>query len=157
MSLDPSDTDTVPDLEAHLGYWLRAVSNAVSQEFARRLAAEDVSVAEWVFLRALLDADGLAPSLLADRMGLTRGAITKLGDRLAARGLVARAGNPDDRRGQTLSLTAAGRQKVPALAAIADGNDADFFGVLAPADRQALDAILRFLARAHGLTTVPVD
>lgn len=150
-------TSPVSDLETHTGFWLRTVSNAVSQEFARRLATEGVTVAEWVFLRLLHDVDGMAPSLLAGRMGLTKGGVSKLADRLAARGLVSRAGNPDDRRGQTLSLTAAGRALVPRLAAIADANDAAFFGALDPEERRTLEALLRSLARSRGLTTPPVD
>ena len=43
----------VSDLTAHTGYLLRMVSNAVSQEFARKVAGEGVTVAEWVMLRSL--------------------------------------------------------------------------------------------------------
>ena len=45
------------DLTAHTGYWLRMVSNAVSQDFARKVADEGVTVAEWSFMRALYDAE----------------------------------------------------------------------------------------------------
>ena len=41
------------ELTDHTGYWMRMVSNAVSQEFARKVSDEDVTVAEWVFMRAL--------------------------------------------------------------------------------------------------------
>lgn len=95
----------------HTGYWLRMVSNAVSQEFACKVAGEEVTVAEWVFLRALFNDDGLAPTALADRMGMTRGAISKLADRLTAKGLVARSGSATDKRGQSLSLTPEGRER----------------------------------------------
>ncbi|WP_370673873.1 MarR family winged helix-turn-helix transcriptional regulator [Pleomorphomonas sp. PLEO] len=147
----------VSDLTVHTGYWLRMVSNAVSQDFARRAATEDVTVAEWTFLRALYDAEGMAPSALADRMGMTRGAISKLAERLIEKGLLARASNPDDGRAHSLSLTAAGRQKVPVLAALADHNDADYFGVLSTDERATLDHLLRTLADRRGLKTVPVD
>ena len=55
------------DLETHLGYWLRFVSNHVSHAFSLKLQARDVTVAEWVVLRDLFDGDGVPPSLLADR------------------------------------------------------------------------------------------
>ena len=45
----------VSDLTDHLGYWLRFVSNHVSQAFASRVAAHGVSVAEWVLMRQLFD------------------------------------------------------------------------------------------------------
>jgi hypothetical protein len=36
----------VSELTAHLGYWLRHVSDHVSHAFARKLASQDVTVAE---------------------------------------------------------------------------------------------------------------
>lgn len=147
----------VSDLTAHTGYWLRMVSNAVSQDFARKLGAEGVTVAEWAFLRALYDADAMAPSALADRMGMTRGAISKLADRLLEKGLIHRVDNPDDRRAHSLSLTATGRTRVPVLAALADRNDADYFGVLSADEQEALGRILKRLAERRGLTAMPLD
>jgi DNA-binding MarR family transcriptional regulator len=145
------------DLTAHTGYWLRMVSNAVSQDFARKVADEGVTVAEWSFMRALYDADAMAPSALAEKMGMTKGAISKLADRLLGKGLIARADNPGDRRAHTLSLTGAGRSKVPILAALADKNDAEYFGVLPTEEREMLHRLLRILADRRGLKTIPVD
>lgn len=68
------------DLTDHLGCWLRLVSNAVSNSFARRLQAEGVTVAEWVLLRLVLAGEG-QPSALARQMGMTKGAISKLAER----------------------------------------------------------------------------
>ncbi|MDP3339468.1 MarR family winged helix-turn-helix transcriptional regulator [Frigidibacter sp.] len=144
-------------LTDHTGYWLRMVSNAVSQEFSRKLAGEGVTVAEWVFLRALAEGEGLAPTLLAAKMAMTRGAISKLADRLEAKGLIARTDSETDGRAQSLSLTAEGQAKVPVLARLADLNDAEYFGVLAPDERAALDRTLRALVQRRGLTTVPTD
>src|SRR3546814_14441309 len=111
---------TISDLNAHMGYLLRVASNAVSPEFARKIADEDVTVAEWSLMRVLYDADALAPTALADKMGMTKGAISKLAERLLDKSLVARSDNPNDKRAHTLSLTASGREKTPVLAAIAD-------------------------------------
>ena len=145
----------VSDLETHLGYWLRMVSNAVSQSFARRVEAEGVTVAEWVFLRMLWDIDPVAPSLLAGRMGMTKGAISKLADRLIGKALVERRADPVDGRAQILSLTAAGRVLVPRLAALADVNDAAFFSTLSPEDRNDLERLLRKIVSDRKLTDVP--
>ena len=144
-------------LQDHLGYWLRMVSNAVSLAFQRKLGSEGVTVAEWVFLRTLHDVDRIAPSLLAERMGVTKGAISKLADRLLRKGLIGRAANPEDARAHLLALAPAGRALVPRLADIADANDAAFFGALAPAERSRIEVLLRKLAMAHDLTKPPVD
>jgi DNA-binding MarR family transcriptional regulator len=145
------------DLQTHLGYWLRMVSNAVSQSFARKVEAEGVTVAEWVFLRTLHDVEPVAPSGLAERMGMTKGAISKLADRLCAKVLIVRTANPDDGRGQTLSLTAASHALVPRLAALADRNDAEFFDALTPGERVLLRRILSKIAHDRQLTTAPTN
>ena len=144
-------------LEDHLGYWLRSVSNQVSQAFARKVEAHGVTVAEWVLMRQLMDEEALAPSRLAERMGMTRGAISKLADRLIAKAMLARAEDPTDRRGQRLALTPAGRALVPKLAALADANDAEFFSALGEGDRAALLRILKGIAETRGFTSPPVD
>jgi DNA-binding MarR family transcriptional regulator len=148
---------SVSPLEAHLGYWLRYVSNQVSYAFARKLATREVTVAEWVVMRELYDKDTLAPSLLADRLGMTRGAISKLADRLIAKDLLVRKANGTDRRFQTLSLTGEGRALVPKLSALADQNDEEFFGHLDRATRTSIETEMKKIVRRHGLKSVPVD
>src|SRR5271163_1078210 len=133
------------DLTAHLGFWLRAVSNHVSHAFAGKLAAKSVTVAEWVMLRALYGKNPTPPSRLADEMSMTRGAITKLADRLIDKSLVVRRADRDDGRAQTLALTPQGTRLVPDLATLADRNDAEFFGCLASAERETLERLLKRL------------
>ncbi|WP_425450176.1 MarR family winged helix-turn-helix transcriptional regulator [Virgifigura deserti] len=152
-----SSTHSASDLTDHLGYWLRYVSNHVSQAFARKVEAHGVTVAEWVLMRQLLDEEALAPSHLAERMGMTRGAISKLADRLIAKSMLVRAADPKDGRAQTLALTSAGRALVPELAALADANDAEFFDHLRSKDRAALLRILREIVEKRGLKSLPVD
>jgi DNA-binding MarR family transcriptional regulator len=148
---------TPAELGAHLGYWLRYVSNHVSHAFAQKLAGQGVTVAEWSLLRVLYDAGATPPSTLAATMGVTRGAVTKLADRLAAKGLVARTASPTDGRAQTLALTDAGRTLVPTLAALADRNEAEFFDHLPAADRALLERLLKDIVRRRGLTAMPLD
>lgn len=146
----------ISNLTDHTGYWLRVVSNAVSVAFARKLAERGVTVAEWVFVRMLFEAEA-SPTALADRMGMTRGAISKLADRLLVKGLLARAGHATDGRGQVLSLTPEGQRLVPVLAGLADANDAAFFGVLTAEERGMLDHLLQDLVARRGLGSMPLD
>ncbi len=152
-----TDTATISSLDTHLGYWLRAVSNSVSQGFARKLEEEGVTVAEWVFLRMLFDFEAVSPSELAEAMGMTRGAISKLADRLVAKDLVERRAGLSDGRAQTLALRPAGRARVPVLAALADRNDVEFFGVLEEDERRELDRLLRKIVSERGLPVVTTD
>lgn len=145
----------VSGLEDHLGYWLRFVSNHVSHAFAVKLEELGVTVAEWVVLRELYDADVLAPSALAERLGMTRGAISKLAERLAAKDLLSRTTGGRDRRYQGLALTEAGRVLVPELAELADCNDAEFFDLLDPATRATVEAAMKEIVRRRRLRAIP--
>lgn len=147
----------VSELEAHLGYWLRFVSNQVSHAFSVKLAARQVTVAEWVVLRELFDVEVRVASDLAARLGMTRGAISKLVDRLEAKGLIERQASQGDGRYQDLALTAEGRRLVPQLSALADQNDEEFFGHLSAKERAALEAVMRDIVQRLGLRQVPVQ
>lgn len=145
------------DMGAHLGYWLRYVSNHVSHAFALKVEARGATVAEWAVMRALYGCAPTAPSEVAARIGLTRGAISKLADRLIAKGFAERTQSETDRRCQALALTKKGRALVPELAALADRNDAEFFGHMTKAECKALEETMKDLVRRHGLRSMPVD
>lgn len=144
-------------LEAHLGYWLRFVSNHVSHAFQRKVEALGATTAEWVVLRSLLDEDGASPSGLAESLGLSRGAVSKLVDRLVAKGLVEVRHDSEDRRRQSVRLTPAGRELVPRLAAEADRNDSEFFGGLSASEQAALAGLLQEVVRRQRLKGRPMD
>ena len=147
----------VSELASHTGFWLRFVSNYVSYAFARKLQESGVTVAEWVILRHLYDEEEISPSALAKAIGITRGAASKLVDRLLFKHLLTRQGRNDDRRFQDIALTPAGRQLVPKLAAIADRNDEEFFAALSAKERQALIVMMRRLVEANGLRKLPTE
>ncbi len=145
------------NLQSHIGFWLRYVSNHVSYAFAQKLQSSGVTVAEWVILREMFDREGTAPSDLAEITGLTRGAVSKLADRLIAKHLIVRTYAKDDRRYQTLALTPAARNLVPTLARRADENDEEFFAALSPKQRKRLVTTLRKLVEANHLSTLPTE
>ncbi|HEY3789535.1 MAG TPA: MarR family winged helix-turn-helix transcriptional regulator [Urbifossiella sp.] len=144
-------------LENHAGYWLRYVSNHVSHHFARKVEAQGVTVAEWVLLREMLDVEAVNPSQLADRVGMTRGAVSKLIERLCRKKLVVRSPSDGDRRRHTVELTAVGRRLVPGLARLADDNDREFFGHLKPDEKDWLIRLLRDIVRQHGWKDLPTN
>ena len=147
----------VPELTDHLGYWLRLLSNHVSHGFARKVAGEGVTVAEWAMMRVMYGEGLLAPSRVAERMGMTRGAITRLADRLIGKGLLLREASENDGRAQTLQLTAKAERLVPRLAALADRNDAESFELLTDEERAALRAMLEKSVARLGISQVAID
>lgn len=145
-------------LKSHLGYHLRIVSNAVSHSFARKLAASEVTVAEWVILREMYSSDDkTSPSVVAELTGLTRGAVSKLIDRLLHKGLVTRTESTGDRRYQEIKLTANAIKLVPKLAKLADENDESFFSILSKSEQKVLMNTLKKLAELHKLNTNPIE
>lgn len=152
----PVPTQT-PDIESHLGYWLRRVSNHVSGAFAHTLEKKHASVAEWVVLCRIAAQPGISPGEIAETLDLTRGAVSKILDKLEAKSWITRSTQPEDSRVQLLSLTRSGHRILPQLAEIADQNDREFFAVLDPAESATLRQLLGKLAAFHKIRAVPTD
>lgn len=150
-----SKTSAPSPLEAHLGFWLRFVSNHVSARFQALLGEKDVTVTEWVALRTLWSQDETTHAELIRALGMTKGAASKLVSRLEQKGLAKRQLAEGRAREQCLRLTASGRGLVPKLAALADANDAHFFGHLSTTERQALAHAMQALVRYHQLNDIP--
>lgn len=94
--------------------------------------------------------EGLAPSAMADRAGVTRGTITGLLDGLERDGFVRRAPDPEDRRALLVHLTEAGKGRVQTLlgehAQWIDG----LFASFSAAERRQLSRLLVKLWSATG-------
>jgi DNA-binding MarR family transcriptional regulator len=144
-------------LEVHLGYWLRLVSNRVSGTFARLLQERQISVAEWVALNQIERGTDVTPAELADAMDMTRGAISKVLDKLEAKHWITRTASREDNRVQLVSPTRPGRRVLPELAAIADDNDSRFFCALDADEQATLRKLLQKLADVHRINNLPVD
>lgn len=147
----------VSDLEDHLGFWLRYVSNHVSDRFAKLLAARGVSGSEWVALRVLYGQSAANHSSLIEVLGMTKGAASKVITRLEAKGLAQRSQAEADGREQNLALTPKGKKLVPTLAALADENDAHFFGHLSRAQKAALAAHMKDIVSRQKLKQIPTQ
>lgn len=146
---------TVSTLEDHLGFWLRYVSNHVSDRFAKLLDAHDVSGSEWVALRALYGRSATTHANIIEALGMTKGAASKVLTRLEGKGLAHRSQAGADSRGQSLELTAKGKKLVPLLAALADDNDAHFFGHLSHEEAGALLRQMKDIVGRQKLKQVP--
>lgn len=154
----PRQPPPVSRLDTHVGYWLRRAANEVSQDFSRELMQEELGITppEWALMRELYDGPE-RPNVLADRLGLTRGAITKLARRLINAQMIDDNADVHDGRGRTLSLTDIGRAVVPVAAAAAAEADRKFFGHLTPETRSLLLSLLRETVRRRGLGAAPAE
>jgi DNA-binding MarR family transcriptional regulator len=144
----------VAPLEAHLGFWLRFVSNHVSARFATLLEERGVTVTEWVALRTLLDQPETSHAALIQALSMTKGAASKVVSRLEEKGLAERRRAGRERE-QLLALTTRGRALVPRLAGLADANDEHFFGHLGASRRDAVMNLMQALVKHHQLKEIP--
>lgn len=149
-----SDTS---DLEYHIGYWLRFVSNHVSYSFRDRIAEHGVTVAEWVALRSLYNRAPCSLGELSEQIGIDLGATSRLVDRLIKKKLASRKASPEDRRAVTLELSSTGKRLIPKLAMEADRNDDHFFDHLSKVDKDHLLRIMQNLIKIHKLKEKPTD
>ncbi len=85
------------------------------------------------------------PTELTGALMLTSSGTTKRLDRLERAGLIARAPDPDDRRGTLIELTAAGRALVDAVTEAHLDNERRLLAALTDAQRRELAGLLRTL------------
>ena len=157
METGGNSTQQISDLKSHLGYCLRRVSNAVSGAFARALQEKQTSVAEWVLLRELHERGEAAAGELADHLSLTRGAVSKVMDKLEAKGWIEMRAREGDNRYRLLSMTRAGKRNLPVLTQIADENDAAYFDCLSANEKAILRKLLLKLAEHNRIQDVPTE
>jgi DNA-binding MarR family transcriptional regulator len=143
------DKSNPSELHKHIGYWLRCLSNLVSNAFAEKLAAQDISVAQWVVLRTLYDKRHVTLNEAAHEIGVDKSSLSRMVERLVQKGLLIRA-EGSDRRSIGLTLTPAAMKLVPQLAKLADENDEQFFRGLSPRQRKEFLSTIKQLLDANG-------
>jgi len=120
--------ERISPVESHLAYWVHYVGNRLFQKLRERTLKFGVTAAESVLLRKLSEhGQGAMPSLLAWRLGLSRGHISRLAMRLEIKGLLNRTRSVSDGRALILRLTGVGRAILASLAAAADETNAQHF------------------------------
>ncbi len=105
--------------ELHLigGSLVHRVARELSSALDRQLAAFDLT-AQQAALLLLAARQTVSPSQLKDRLGTDTAGMTRLLDRLEAKGLLTRGRHPEDRRAIIIEPTERGRSLVPRLAPI---------------------------------------
>jgi DNA-binding MarR family transcriptional regulator len=138
-------------LHDHSGYWLDRLRGLVHDSFEALIAEHGVTVAQWSVLITLYRGEASTPAELARFIDVDPGAMTRLLDRLEAKGLLHRVRAVTDRRTVSLELTEKGLALTPRLATLADENDRVFFGTLTEAEQGAFRHYLAKLLTSQGL------
>ncbi|GAA1138915.1 MarR family transcriptional regulator TamR [Kribbella jejuensis] len=141
------DLDVAPmEVLSRVSRLARHLDRARSQAFD----AHELESWEFDVLAALRRAGTpyrLSPGKLLKETLVTSGTMTNRVDRLAARGLVERLPDPNDRRGVLVQLTPAGRDKVDAAMAGLLAHERTLLGGLSDRDQQQIARALRELVR----------
>ena len=104
--------------EESVGYLMRRIINTVASEIDLEMAPNGLTNAQWIPLLKLFMGSASTVAELARECLLDAGAMTRLLDRLEAKGLLKRVRSSEDRRVVNLELTAEGRaaaQEIPAV------------------------------------------
>lgn len=127
-------------------------SRALVAVAARSLAAApaDVTLAQYRVLVVLASRGPQFPTTLAAELRSARSSITRLCDRLEAKGLLIRSAAPGNRRQVVLAISAAGRRVVDAVTRVRREEIASLVAAVPPARRPGVVAGLNDLAAAAG-------
>jgi DNA-binding MarR family transcriptional regulator len=102
--------------EDSVGYLMRQILNSVAHHVEHQLAHADLTNAQWVPLFKMLIGKSSTVAGLARECNMDTGAMTRLLDRLEAKGLCSRLRSEEDRRVVNIALTDVGRaaaQNIP--------------------------------------------
>jgi len=108
-------TQIIPVLGS--GSMLHQVARELTTELDRRFALLDVTTQQAALL-SYASSGKSSPSQLMDAIGTDTAGMTRLLDRLEAKGLIRRGPNPDDRRSVLVEPTERGLALVPQLAPV---------------------------------------
>lgn len=111
-------------------------------QIGRLLRPLNVSAAGGLVLGLLRDHGPMSPSVLSDRLIVTRATVTGVLDSLERRGFVQRSANPSDRRGQIAEITPAGLEVVQELRTLVHGHEKAWAGVLSDAELRTYIGLL---------------
>ena len=143
-------------LERSLGLQMRRITTVLGSAIDRRMEPLGLTDAQWKpLLRLLLGAPDTAAALARDCQ-LDAGGLTRLLDRLQAKGLCRRERSAQDRRVVHIGLTPAGRAAAEQLPAILAGLQQDLLqGFSADEETQLRGYLTRLHTNAAGLAGQP--
>lgn len=124
---------------------VHGLSRRLDQWYDRQLADLDLSSGEWAVMSKLVrdgGPGGLSPSVLADAANVAPSSMTHRLDRMAERGLISRATDPDNRARVRVSLTGDGWELFRSVIRESDMLESDVLSALSERERDRLAELL---------------
>ena len=138
-------TNCLPaELVARAGFLLARLGMSLKGQMMDAFEAEGFSAYHYSILALLEEGARTTQAGIADALGMDASMLVSLLDALEERGLIERKRDPNDRRRQTVSTTAAGRRQLTAFRKLVLEVEEEFLAPLDEAERQTLhDLLLR--------------
>jgi DNA-binding MarR family transcriptional regulator len=138
--------------EDSVGYLMKRIGLSIVQQVDRRLQAHDLTSAQWGPLFKIHQGEATTVAALAQALQTDVGAMTRLLDRLEAKGLCRRVRSDADRRVVQLELTPAGEAVAREVRGVlADVLNAHLAGFTDTEWHQLQDLLRRMLANGEAL------
>ncbi|MCR9071990.1 MAG: MarR family winged helix-turn-helix transcriptional regulator [Alphaproteobacteria bacterium] len=152
----PSTTDAPLMLDRFLPYRLAVLANTVSKGIARLYAERfGITIPEWRIL-AILGAFGPATaSEIQGRSAMDKVQVSRAIARLTEAALIQRTVDPDDRRRQTIAMTAEGERVYREIVPLARSREAALLEGFTPEEREMLDRLLDRLQTRAAAEEIP--
>jgi DNA-binding MarR family transcriptional regulator len=136
-------------VEGYLAALLAQASHLISSEFHEVVRHHGLSVSEWRVLATLAGGEPISIGRLADEAVLKQPTVTRMLDRMQAKGQVERLGHESDRRITLVRITASGSRTVARLIALARRHEAKVLEPFGLARAEELKATLRRIIELH--------
>ena len=134
----------------HLWLVMWKAFRSMEAQAGRSIAGLGLCQSDFGVMEALLHKGPLPVKALGEKVLLTSGSMTAAIDRLERRGLVARGGDPQDRRSRIVRLTLEGRKTIQALFRVHERDMEQAAARLNRGERLELMRLLRKLGKASG-------
>jgi DNA-binding MarR family transcriptional regulator len=136
-------------VQNYLGYLLGQANHALFKGFENEVRAAGLGSLEWRVLATLSDQPAMSIGQLAQEVLSQQPTVTKLVQRLEARGWVRLMNDPQDQRRTLVHITPAGQTKIGPLIAQSRAHEAIALKGLSKASIDRLKTQLRHLAQTR--------
>lgn len=147
MVVDDTEAATLPAaLTGHVGYLAVRLGQRAQAAFEEAILGLDLVPGHYDYLATLRELGPSSQREVADVLRLDPARVVAITDAMAARGLVTREVDPDDRRRNRITLTRSGTALVKQVAKLAARVESDLLTGLTTSEQAELRRLLRVVA-----------
>ena len=135
--------DEAPRLERELGRKLTTVARQMRNRFDQSIDKIGVTRSQWILVAVVARYPGATQRVIAEKLEISEAAAGRLIDRLCADGYLERRPLEDDRRANSIYITAAAQPQMNALDKLARATEDQAFSGLTEEQLKQFDGMLQ--------------